>query len=84
MQCLSIFPVLLCVFANVAYLVFYGTKSALLVSTIVMPFSHNIVISLCCYIVNHFIPVITILRYDCKFALSIIVKKLSVVGTCKP
>jgi hypothetical protein len=74
-QCLSIFPVLLCVFTIVACLVLYGIESALFAFVIVMPFSHNIATSLCCCNVDHFIPIIAIMRCDCKLALNTIVKK---------
>jgi hypothetical protein len=83
-QYFSIFPILLCVFVGVAYLVFCGTKSALLAYTIVMPSSHNIVASLCCCSVDRFILAIVILRYDYNPPLNTIVKKLSLVSTCKP
>jgi hypothetical protein len=83
-QCLLIFLVLLCVFTSVAYLVFGGTKSALLVYVAVMPSSHNISASLCCCNVDRFILEVAILRYDCELALNIVVKKLFMVNTCKP
>jgi len=84
MQYLLIFHIIFCVFINVASLVFCGIESSLLVSEIVMPSSNNIVASLCCYNVDLFITKVTILRYDCKLVLHTIVKKLFVVGTCKP
>ncbi len=62
----------------------YGTKSALFAFIVVMPSSHNIATSLCCCGVNLFILVVVILRYDYKPALNMVVKKLFVVGTCKP
>jgi len=65
-------------------LVSYCIENAFLASVVVMPSSHNIVASLCCYNVDHFIPAIAILKYDCILALNIIVKKKYVVGTCKP
>jgi hypothetical protein len=77
-------PYIILIFIGVTYFVLCGIKSALLVSTIVMPSSHNIVVSLCCCSVNCFVFVFTILKYDCKPALNLIVKNLSVVGTCKP
>jgi len=83
-QHLLVFPILLYVFGGATCLVFYGIESALLASMVVMFFSHNITTSLCCYNVNLFILGIAILRYDCKPALKTIVKKLFVVGTCKP
>jgi len=83
-QYLSIFLVLFFVFGGAAYLVLCGTKSALLASIIVMPSSHNITTSLFCYSVDLFIPKVTILKYDYKLALNIVIKKLSMVGTCKP
>ncbi len=83
-QYLSIFLVLLFIFCGAAYLIFCGTESALLASTINMPSSHNITTSLCCCSVDLFIPIVTILRYDCKPALNTIVKKLYVVSICKP
>ncbi len=82
-QYLSVFPILLYVFIGVACLVLCGTKNVLLVSIVVIPSSHNITSSLCCN-VDHFIPAVAILKYDCKFALYIIVNKLSMVGTYKP
>jgi hypothetical protein len=54
-QYLLVFHVLLYVFCGVACLVLCGTKSALLTSKVINP-SHNIVTSLCCCSVNHFIP----------------------------
>ncbi len=83
-QCLLVFLVLLCVFVGTTCLILYGIDSALLVSIVVIPSSHNIAASICCCSVDHFILVVAILKYDCKLALNIIVKKLSVVGTCKP
>ncbi len=83
-QCLLVFLVLFCVFAGAACLVLYGIKSAILAFVVVTPSSHNIVTSLCYCSVDHFILAITILRYDCKPALDTIVRKLSMVGTCKP
>jgi hypothetical protein len=65
-------------------LVFYGIDNALLVSTIVISSSHNIVASLCCSNVDHFILVVAILKYDYKLVLNTIVRKLYVVGTYKP
>jgi hypothetical protein len=82
MQCLSIFHVLF--FLSTTYLIFCGIDSALLASAIVIFFSHNIIASLCCYNVDCFIPVVVILKYDCKLILNTIVRKLSMVGTCKP
>ncbi len=84
MQCLLVFLVLFYVFDGIIYLGFYGTERALLVSAVVMFFSHNIFASFCCCSVDHFIPIVAILRYDCKLALNTIVRKLYVVGTCKP
>ncbi len=84
MQYLSILLILLCVFASVAWLVLCGIESALLAFEVVMPSSHNIIASLCCYSVDHFILVVAILRYDCNHVLNIVVKKLSMVGICKP
>jgi len=83
-QCLLTFPIVLCVFAGTAYLIFYGTNSALLASTIIIFFSHNITASLRCYNVDHFILVVAILRYYYKIVLNAIIKKISMVGTCKP
>ncbi len=83
-QHLLVFLILLCVFTNVAYLVFCGIESAFLISTVVMSFSHNIITSLCCCSVDRFILIISIMRYDCKPILNIVVKKLFVVGTYKP
>jgi len=84
MQCLLVFRVLLCVFAGIAYLIFCGTKNALIASTVIIPSSHNISTSLCCCNVDYFIPVVASMKCDCKTALNIIVRKLYVVGTCKP
>jgi hypothetical protein len=83
-QYLLIFPVLLYVFGSDAYLVLYGIENVLLVSTIVIPSSHNITPSLCCYSVDRFILTIKIPRYDYKPTLNKVVKKLFVVSTCKP
>jgi hypothetical protein len=80
-QYLLIFLVLLCVFGGAAYLVLCGTKSALLAFAVVMPFSHNITTFLSCS-VDLFIFIIVILRYNWKHVLNIIIKKLSMVGTC--
>jgi hypothetical protein len=78
------FPCMLfCIFGGVAYLVFCGTESAFLISTIVIISSHNIPTSLCCYSVDHFIHAVTILTYDYKSTLNIIVKKQSMVDICK-
>jgi hypothetical protein len=84
MQCLSVFLVLFCVFTSATYLVLCGTKNALLVSAIVMPFSHNIATFLCCCNVDHFILAVAILKYDYKLVLNTVIKKLFMVGTCKP
>jgi protein-S-isoprenylcysteine O-methyltransferase Ste14 len=80
----NVFHVLFYVFAGTACLIFYGTNNALLASTSVIPSSHKIVTSLCYCNVDHFIFVVTIMRYDYKPVLNILVKKLSVVGKCKP
>jgi hypothetical protein len=77
-------PCILCVFVGAACLVFYGTDNALLVSIVIIPFSHNITASLCYYNVDHFILAIIIMKYDCKLALNIVVRKLSMVDICKP
>jgi hypothetical protein len=74
---------LLCIFGGATYLVFCDTESAFLTSTVVIISSHNIPTSLCCYNVDCFILVVTILRYDYNSTLNIIVKKQFVVGTCK-
>jgi hypothetical protein len=71
------------VFNGVTCLVLYGIDNALLAFAIVMPSLHNIATSLCCS-VDRFILVVVILRYDCKPILNIIIKKLSMVGICKP
>jgi hypothetical protein len=76
--------ILLCVFASIVYLIFCGIDNALLTFVVVIPSSHNIAASLRCYNVDCFILAITILRYDCKLVLNTIVRKLYVVGTCKP
>ncbi len=83
-QYFSLFPILVCVYVGVAYLVFCGTKSALLASTTIMPSSHNIIASLCYCNVDRFILTIVIMRYDYNPALNTIVRKLYVVSTCKP
>jgi hypothetical protein len=51
--------------------------------TIVM-LSHNIVASLWCCSVDCFILTVTIMRYDCKLALKIVIRKLFMVGIYKP
>ncbi len=71
------------VFSLVLHLWYSSTKSALLASIVVMFSSHNISTSLCCCSVDHFIHVVIILRYDCTPVLNI-VRKLSMVGICKP
>jgi hypothetical protein len=83
-QCLSIFLILLNVFIDVTYLVLYGTKSALLVSIVVMISSHNIVAPLYYFRIDFFILAIAILRHNCKLTLNTIVRKLSMVGMYKP
>jgi hypothetical protein len=83
-QCLSVFLVLLYVFVGATCLVLCGTESALLASIVVMPSSHNIVAFLCYCSVDCFILEVTILRYDCKSTLNIIIIKLFVVNTYKP
>jgi hypothetical protein len=83
-QCLLVFLILFCVFVSIAYLIHYGIDNAFLTFVVVIPSSHNIIASLCCSNVNHFIPAIAILRYDYKHVLNTIVKKLFVVATCKP
>jgi len=82
-QYLLVFFILFFVFGGVACLVLCGIENALLVLAIIMPSSGNIVASLCCS-VDLFILVVAIIRYDYKLALNIVVKKLFVVGTCKP
>jgi hypothetical protein len=84
MQCLLVVPTLLCVFVGVACLVLCGTHNALLASMVVIFSSNNIATSLCCYNVDRFIPIVVIMRYDYKLVLNTVVKKLFVVGTCKP
>ncbi len=51
---------------------------------IVIISSHNIVASICYCHVDRFIPEVAILSYDYKPILNIVVRKLSMVGTCKP
>jgi len=75
MQCLSVFPVLICVFVDITYLILYGIDSALLACVVVIPSSHNIAASLFYYSVEHFILVVTTLRNDCKLTPYTIVKK---------
>jgi hypothetical protein len=83
-QCLSIFLILLCVFAYAACLVLCGTNSTFFAFVIVIPSSNNIATSLCCYNVDNFILIVQILGYDCKPVLNTIVRKLYMVGICKP
>jgi len=83
-QNLLVFFLLLYVFGGVACFVIYGTFSAFLASVILILSLHNIVASLCCWSVNHFILVITILMYDCKPVLNKIIRKLFVIGIYKP
>ncbi len=66
--------ILLNVFGGAAYLVLCGTENAFLTPTIVIFSSHNIPTSLCCYSVDRFMLVVTILRYDYKSTLNIIIK----------
>jgi len=83
-QCLSVFPILLCVFTSTTCWTLYGIDSALLTFAIVIPSSHSITALLCYSSVDYFNLAIAILRYDCKLTISIIVKKLFMVGTYKP
>jgi hypothetical protein len=83
-QYLLVFLVLPCVFGATTCLTFCGTKSAFFASAILIHSSHNIAASLCCCNVDCFIPIVVILRYDYKPTLNTIVRKLSMVGTCKP
>jgi hypothetical protein len=76
--------VLLYVFVGATCLVLCGTESALLASIVVMLSSHNIVAFLCYCSVDCFILEVTILRYDCKSTLNIVIIKLFVVNTYKP
>jgi len=71
-------------FLGTTYLIFCGIDSAILAYAIVIFSSHNIIASLCCCNVDCFIPVVVILKYDCKLVLNTIVRKLSMVSTCKP
>jgi hypothetical protein len=73
-----VFLVILCVFAGATYLVLCGIHGALLASTVIIPSSHNIIVSLCCCNVDHFILAVTILKYDCKPTLNTIVRKMYV------
>ncbi len=73
MQCLLVFPILLCVFVGTTYVICCGIDNALLASVVAIPFSHNIVTSLCYYNVDYFILIVIILRYDCKLVLNTIV-----------
>ncbi len=84
MQYLSVFVILLYVFACVGCLVFCGIESALLIFAVVMLSSHNIITFLCYCNVDCFIPEVVVLRYDYKPTLNTIITKLSMVGTCKP
>jgi hypothetical protein len=83
-QCLLVFLILLCVFVGITCLIFYGTNNALLAFAVIIFSSHNIATSLCCYSVDGFILAIAILRYDYTPILNTIVRKLSMVHTCKP
>jgi hypothetical protein len=64
-------------------LVLCGNESALLAFVVIMISSHNITTSLCCHSVDRFIPIIAILKYDCKPALNTIIRKQSMVSTHK-
>jgi hypothetical protein len=77
-------PCIILCFVGATCLVLYGTESALLASIVVMPFSHNLVASLCCCSVNRFISTEAMLKYYYKPVLNTIVQKISMVGTCKP
>jgi len=77
-------PCITICFSDATYFVLCSTDNALLTSAIVIPSSHNILAPLCCRSVDCSILEVTILKYDCKLALDIVVKKLSMVGTCKP
>jgi hypothetical protein len=83
-QCLLVFLVLLYVFTSVVFLVLCGVDNVFLAFVVVIPSSHKIVTSLWCCIVDCFILVVAILKYDCKPILNTIVIKLSIIGTCKP
>jgi hypothetical protein len=83
-QCLLVFLVSFCVFASTTCLILYGTNSVILASVVVIPFSHNIIASLCYCNVDSFIFAIAIPRYDYKPTLNTIVRKLFVVNTYKP
>ncbi len=72
------------VFGGATCFVFCGIDSAFLALAIAIPSSHNITASSCSWSVNCFIPVVAILKYDCKLILNTIVRKLSMVGTCRP
>jgi hypothetical protein len=82
-QYLLLFLILFCVFGGVTCLVLCGIENALLVLIVIMPSLGNIDAFLC-YSVDLFILAVAIIRYDYKLALNIVVKKLFVVGTCKP
>ncbi len=77
-------PCIILCFANVVSLVLCGTESALLVYVIIMPSSHNIATFLCCCNIDLLITKVTMMRYDCKHVLHIIVKTLSTVGAYNP
>jgi hypothetical protein len=83
-QYLSVFLILLCVFANATCLVLYGIENALLAYVVVMFSSHNIVASFWCCSVDRFILAIEVLRDDYKPTLNTIVRNLYLVNTCKP
>jgi hypothetical protein len=74
-QYLLVFHVLLCVFGGATYITLCGTEIVLLISAIVIPYSHNIVTSLCCCSVDRFIPIVAIMKCDYKPTLNIVVKK---------
>jgi hypothetical protein len=50
--------------------------------------SHYLFTQHCCLLcscsVNHFIPIVIILKYDYKLSLNTIIRKKFVVGICKP
>jgi len=81
---ISLSSITLCFYRCYLFGTLFGIDNALLVSIVVMPFSHNIVASLFCCNVDCFILVVAILRYDYRLALNTIVRKLSMVGTCRP
>ncbi len=81
---ISLHYITLCFYQCYLFGTLVGIDNALLVSIVVMPSSHNIIASLCYCTIDRFILVVAILRYDYRPTLNTIVRKLSMVGTCRP